>query len=87
MTVDLPVSTLDVNTQVITSKTKTTITREDFKLTGDSVVFDTVKREGWLVGNVHMIIYKLDAEIGAPSVPAPESAAPQAPTPAAASPK
>lgn len=71
MTVDLPVSTLDVNTRIITSQTKTTIKRDDFKITGDAVEFDTTLRKGKLVGNVHMTIYKADITDPKPSsVPA-----------------
>jgi hypothetical protein len=62
MTVNLPTSVLDLNTRVVTSKTKTTITREDFVITGDSVRFNTLTKQGTLVGNVHMTINNLNEE-------------------------
>jgi hypothetical protein len=70
MTINLPISTLDLNTRVITSETKTTIKRDDFTITGDAVRFNTMTKEGTLVGNVHMTIYNLTDEV------APEPAAP-----------
>lgn len=82
MTVQLPVSMLDVNTRVITSQTKTTITRDDFKITGDAVEFDTNLRTGKLVGNVHMTIYKADMAAkpsAVPELPKPDLSALTAP--------
>jgi hypothetical protein len=76
MTLELPVSTLDLNTRVITSQTRTTIKRDDFKITGDSVAFNTVTRQGALVGNVHMTIYDLQDETDGKSAAA--SSAPKA---------
>lgn len=70
MTIDLPASVLDVNTRIITSATKTTIKREDFVITGDSVRFDTKTKQGTLVGNVHMTVYDINEEAPAVS-PAP----------------
>ena len=69
MVVDLPASELDLNTRVITSHTRTTIKRDDFVITGDSVVFNTVTRVGKLVGNVHMTIYDLGSEAGGDAAP------------------
>jgi hypothetical protein len=69
MTIDLPESVLDLNTRIITSETRTTITRADLKLTGDSVKFNTVTKEGSLVGHVHMTIYDLKATTGDESNP------------------
>jgi hypothetical protein len=77
MTVNLPTSVLDLNTRVVTSKTKTTITREDFVITGDSVRFNTVTKQGTLVGNVHMTINNLNEEVvSKPAEPAPAPATP-----------
>ncbi len=76
MTVDLPVSQLNLNTKIVTSDTKTTIKREDFTVTGDSVKFNTVSKQAALVGHVHMIVYDLkDESATPPPAPAP------APTP------
>ena len=59
MSIELPVSVLDLATKVITSDTKTTIRREDFTVSGDSVVFNTATKQGSLVGHVHMTIYNV----------------------------
>jgi hypothetical protein len=75
MTVDLPVSQLDLNTKIVTSNTKTTIKREDFTVTGDSVKFNTVTKQAALVGHVHMILYDLKDESATPP-PAPAPAPP-----------
>ncbi len=56
LVIDMPVSTLDLNTRVITSHQRTTVTRADFHVAGDSMRFDTVARKGTLVGNVKMVI-------------------------------
>jgi hypothetical protein len=70
MLIDLPASELDLNTRVITSHTKTTIKRDDFVITGDSVVFNTITKVGSLAGNVHMTIFDLGAAAGPDSAPA-----------------
>ena len=54
--IDMPVSTLDLNTRVITSQERTTVTRADFHIAGDRMSFDTVARKGTLMGNVKMVI-------------------------------
>jgi hypothetical protein len=74
MTVELPVSSLNLNTKVVTSNTPTTITREDFKLTGDSVQFNTISKEAKLVGNVHMTIYKFQDEAAKSAISPPSGA-------------
>ena len=54
--VDMPASTLDLNTRVLTSHQRTSVTRSDFHIAGDQMSFDTVARKGTLVGNVKMVI-------------------------------
>ncbi len=54
--IDMPVSTLDLNSRVITSQERTKVARADFEITGDRMTFDTVARKGTLVGNVKMVI-------------------------------
>jgi hypothetical protein len=54
--IDMPVSTLDLTTRVITSHERTTVTRTDFNIAGDTMRFDTIARKGTLVGNVKMVI-------------------------------
>lgn len=54
--IEVPVSTLDLTTRVLTSEARTSVSRADFKIAGDTMRFDTVNRKGTLVGNVKMII-------------------------------
>ncbi len=54
--IEMPASTLDLTTRVITSHERTTVQRADFNLSGDKLNFDTVSRQGTLVGNVKMIV-------------------------------
>jgi len=56
LVIEMPVSTLDLTTRVITSHARTSVSRADFNLAGDTVRFDTVKRQGTLIGNVKMVI-------------------------------
>ena len=54
--IDMPISTLDLNSRVINSQQRTTVTRSDFNIAGDTMRFDTVERTGTLTGNVKMVI-------------------------------
>jgi len=54
--IDMSTSVLDLNSRILSSKTRTTIQRADFNLAGDSVEFDTNNRTGRLIGNVKMVI-------------------------------
>ncbi|MGI9089051.1 MAG: hypothetical protein ACR2HH_15125 [Chthoniobacterales bacterium] len=56
LTIDMPVSKLDLNNRVLTSSARTTVTRADFQIAGDRMNFDTIARKGTLVGNVKMVI-------------------------------
>lgn len=56
LAIDVPSSTLDLSTRVITSQERATITRADFTISGDTLRFDTIARKGSLVGNVKMVI-------------------------------
>src|SRR3569623_1862207 len=50
----------DMNSQVLDSNERSRVSRNDFQLEGDSMVFDTRTQQGKMVGHVHMIIF--DAE-------------------------
>ncbi len=63
MTIDLPNSTMNLVTRVITGEKEVRIKRDDFELSGDRMVFNTVSKQGTLKGNVRMLIYNLDNEI------------------------
>lgn len=54
--IEMPISTLDLTTRVITSQARTSVSRADFNIAGDTMRFDTVNRKGTLVGNVKMVI-------------------------------
>lgn len=54
--IEMPVSTLDLNSRVLSSSARTTVRRADFHIAGDRMSFDTVARKGTLVGNVKMVI-------------------------------
>ncbi len=54
--IDLRTSVLNLKTRVLSSKERSFVKRADFRITGDSVQFDTVARTGRLMGNVKMVI-------------------------------
>lgn len=56
LAIDMPASTLELNSRVITSQERTTVTRADFSISGDRMRFDTAGRKGSLAGNVKMVI-------------------------------
>ncbi|MEA3207126.1 MAG: hypothetical protein QOE70_183 [Chthoniobacter sp.] len=60
MVIDLPQSTLDLNTRVISTQTGVLIKRSDFELTGKVMDFNTETRAGKIAGNVRMLIYNLE---------------------------
>jgi hypothetical protein len=66
MTIDLPVSELNLSTNIISTETSVTIKRSDFEITGHSMEFNTETRQGKLAGNVRMLIYDLNQETAQP---------------------
>lgn len=62
--IEMPVSTLDLTTKIITSPARTSVSRADFHIVGDTMRFDTVNRKGTLVGNVKMVITNEAAPAG-----------------------
>lgn len=44
-------------TQLLSSEQRSRISREDFQLEGDKMVFDTTTQQGKMTGNVQMVIY------------------------------
>lgn len=56
LTIDMSESVFDLKTRILSSKDRTTVTRADFNIVGDSVEFDTNTRTGTLTGNVKMVI-------------------------------
>jgi len=53
-------SVMNTETNVITTHDPVVITRDDFRLTGDSAVFNTKTRQGKVMKNVRLIIYNRD---------------------------
>jgi hypothetical protein len=62
MSIDLPDSTLDLNTRVISTKSGVTIKRDDFVISGKTLEFNTETKQGRLGGRVHMKIFNLENE-------------------------
>ena len=56
LVVEMPLSTLNLQTQVIASRERTTVSSKDYTIAGDTMQFDTVGRKGTLAGNVKMVI-------------------------------
>jgi lipopolysaccharide export system protein LptA len=55
--VDMRSATYDLQSQVLTSQERSRVSRKDFQIEGDSMVFDTTTSQGKMVGRVQMIIY------------------------------
>ena len=55
--IDLKSSTMNLDTEVITTKEPVRITRDDFYLTADSGDFNSKTRQGTVFGNIHLVIY------------------------------
>jgi hypothetical protein len=58
--VELKTSVMNMDTNVIVSHEPVVVTREDFRLTGDAMEFNTKTRAGKVLGNVRLIIYNRD---------------------------
>lgn len=56
LTIELPESVLDLKTRILSSNQRSTVTRADFNIVGDSVQFDTNTHTGKMIGNVKMVI-------------------------------
>jgi hypothetical protein len=58
--VELKTSVMNMDTNIIISHEPVVVSREDFRLTGDAMEFNTKTREGRVIGNVRLIIYNRD---------------------------
>jgi hypothetical protein len=54
--VALTTAAYDVKSQMLTSDERSVVTRSDFVIEGDALVFDTGKSVGRMIGNVKMVI-------------------------------
>ncbi len=64
MTIELPASQLSLSTRTITGNKSVTIKRSDFQLTGQTMEFNTETKQGWIKGDVKMIIFDLSEKTG-----------------------
>lgn len=55
--VDLKTGTYNMDHQILSSTERSRVSRSDFQIEGDGMVFDTKTSQGKMVGNVEMIIY------------------------------
>jgi hypothetical protein len=58
--VELKTSVMNMDTNIIVSHEPVVVSREDFRLTGDAMEFNTKTRQGRVIGNVRLIIYNHD---------------------------
>ena len=75
ITVDLPTATYNMTNQILRSNERSKVSRADFDLEGDSLIFDTTTSQGRMTGNVRMTIYDTGAFMQNAAKPRP----PQAP--------
>jgi hypothetical protein len=61
----------NMTSQVLESHERSRISRSDFQLEGDRMVFDTRSQQGKMIGNVHMIIFDAESMRKKPLVSAP----------------
>lgn len=55
---------------ILRSTDRSRVTRADFEIEGDSLIFDTTKNQGRMTGNIHMVIFdssSLSGEVPPPS--------------------
>lgn len=62
--IELPLSVLNLKTNVVSSDHPVVVRTKDFELTGEQMEFNTVERAGELRGHVHMRIHNLKQTIG-----------------------
>jgi hypothetical protein len=54
--IDLHTSIFNLKTKILTSNERSTVSRADFNVVGDTIEFDTNARTGRMIGNVKMVI-------------------------------
>ena len=55
--VDLSTATYHMTNEILRSATRSKVSRADFELEGDSMIFDTLTSQGRMIGNVRMTIH------------------------------
>lgn len=77
VTVNMPSATYNMSNQILRSNERSKVSRADFDLEGDALIFDTTTSQGRMSGNVRMVIHDVSSLVKKPD-PAPE----QKPAPA-----
>ncbi len=70
--VDMPSATYHMTSQMVRSNERSKVSRSDFDLEGDSLVFDTTTSQGRMSGNVRMTIHDARGFMKDAAVPAKE---------------
>ena len=87
MRIDMKTGTYNMDQLILSSTERSRVSRPDFQIEGDSMVFDTKTSQGKMVGNVEMIIYDASTASQKMNIQSPgKSAADAKKTPAAAQP-
>lgn len=73
--VDTRTATYVLDSKVLSSNERSRVSRSDFQLEGDTMVFDTTTSQGKMVGRVQMIIYDTTQFSQRPALPADGSSA------------
>jgi hypothetical protein len=57
----MPTATYQMVTEVLSSEDRSRVSRKDFDLQGDTLIFDTRSQQGKMTGHIHMVIHDADA--------------------------
>ena len=68
----MPASILNLKTHMVTSDDPVEISTQEFALTGEKMEFNTLEREGRLIGRVRMVVHNLK-QLAAPKDPGAKS--------------
>jgi hypothetical protein len=69
--IDLRTAFYHMEDGVLRSTERSRVTRADFEIEGDSLIFDTVKNQGRMTGNIRMVIFDSGALSGERPSPSP----------------
>ncbi|MFV0338306.1 MAG: hypothetical protein ACK5LK_08710 [Chthoniobacterales bacterium] len=60
MNITMPKAKLNIESRVLSGKSGVVIKRDDFKLSGNEIIFHIKDRSGVITGNIEMLIYSID---------------------------
>lgn len=72
--IDLKTAFYQMTGGILRSRERSCVSRADFEIEGDSLIFDTAKNQGLMTGNIRMVIFDtgtLSGEVKAPTEPKP----------------